>query len=342
MFSPKRARENAARCGASSPQRTPARSASSRRRGRSSSSKRKRRRTGSDSARSSSWDAVTRASARSSSVASVPNSGLTSRSERSASRTRSRWPGCAVGLAVARPEGRRDERGERLDVRAQDDDVARLERRVGAQDAEDRLAQDLDLAVRTVAAVHADAAVVDRGAGRGRAVVAQVVLQLGEQRGRRRGRRVVPVGARGASRAGQAQLQLADVAPEAREQGVRHGLRARVVGAAAALPALEARPERGRGVGQPEVDVVVDGEGVEDGELGVRQAGRPRRARGAPGTRPAGTRTSATVSAGLTVATRARRRRHSSGCQRRSSGAAVSSSPPPRRGPARAGGRRSG
>ena len=43
------------------------------------------------------------------------------------------------------------------------------------------------------------------------------------------------------------------------------------------------------------------------------------------GKRPAGTRTSATVSAGLTVATRARSRRHSSGCQRRSSGVCVSS-----------------
>ena len=173
-------------------------------------------------------------------------------------------------LAVARPEARGDERRERLDVGAQHDHVPRLERRVGAQQAEDRLAQHLDLAVRPVAPVDADAAVVGGRLPRGRAVVAQVVLEAGEECGRRVRGLVVVVGVPAPR---ESQLELADVAAQAGEQGVRDPLGARVVGAPLGVPALEMGPQRGRGVRQPEVDVVVGGERVEHAQLGVREPG---------------------------------------------------------------------
>ena len=65
------------------------------------------------------------------------------------------------------PEDGRHERGERLDVRAADEDVARLERRVVGEQAEHDLAQHLDLPVRAVAGVHR-APTGRRGPGRGR------------------------------------------------------------------------------------------------------------------------------------------------------------------------------
>ena len=58
------------------------------------------------------------------------------------------------------PERRLDQRRERLDVRAHHDHVARLERRVGGEAVEDRLAQHLDLALASVTGVDADARVV--------------------------------------------------------------------------------------------------------------------------------------------------------------------------------------
>lgn len=87
---PKRARRSP-----SSPQWTPASTAHCRRRSTSSSEKRNRRRTGPLAARSSTSDAVTRPSARRSSVASSASTGLVVPAPRSARLTRSRWPGCA-------------------------------------------------------------------------------------------------------------------------------------------------------------------------------------------------------------------------------------------------------
>ncbi|CPU65921.1 Uncharacterised protein [Mycobacteroides abscessus] len=66
-------------------------------------------------------------------------------------------------------EGRGDERRERLDVGAQHDDVARLERRVGREQADERLAQHLDLPGAPVAREHLHGAVRGpRDAGRAR------------------------------------------------------------------------------------------------------------------------------------------------------------------------------
>ena len=66
---------------------------------------------------------------------------------------------------IVRAEGEsgRDDRRERLDVRAHDQNVAGLERRVVGEQANDHLAQHLDLARAAVAGVdlHAAVAVVE-------------------------------------------------------------------------------------------------------------------------------------------------------------------------------------
>ena len=64
-----------------------------------------------------------------------------------------------VGFPAARSERGLDQRGDRLDVGAHHDHVARLERRVLLEQVEDRVADDLDLAGAAVAGVHLEAAV---------------------------------------------------------------------------------------------------------------------------------------------------------------------------------------
>ena len=171
---------NGARCCASRPQRIPVAATHSCIRARSSSSKRKRRRTGSRSARSSTWEAVSRLSARSIRRATTPSTGLVWRSARSASLTRRSVGRISAGSAssssssrddIAGAEGRADQRRERLDVRAHHDHVARLERRVLLEQVQDRVAHHLDLARAAVAGVDLHAAVV-RGQQRAAVVVA--------------------------------------------------------------------------------------------------------------------------------------------------------------------------
>ena len=87
------------------------------------------------------------------------------RSERSASRTRSRWPGCSaraarLGVRVGvEAERGGHQRRVRLDVGAHHDDVARLERGVVGEEADEDLPEHLDLAVRPRAGVQLDARV---------------------------------------------------------------------------------------------------------------------------------------------------------------------------------------
>ena len=71
-------------------------------------------------------------------------------------------PGGGVGGVVLGAEGERggDQRRERLDVGAHDQDVARLEGVVCCEQAEDDLSQDLDLSGTAVAGVDLDAAVL--------------------------------------------------------------------------------------------------------------------------------------------------------------------------------------
>ncbi len=93
--------------------------------------------------------------------------------------------GCWVGGVVlaADREGGRDDRGERLDVRAHDEHVARLEGGVVGEQADDHLAEHLDLPGAAVAGVHLDAAVVVGQLWRARvdSVVGEVLLEPAEQ-----------------------------------------------------------------------------------------------------------------------------------------------------------------
>ncbi len=59
-----------------------------------------------------------------------------------------------VGGVVGKPERRGDQRCVVLDVRAHDQHVARLERGVVGEQADEDLAQHLDLTLRAVAGVH--------------------------------------------------------------------------------------------------------------------------------------------------------------------------------------------
>ena len=85
---------------------------------------------------------------------------------------------------VAEAEARDDQRRVGLDVRAHDEDVAGLERLVVGEQAEQHLAQDVDLAGRAVAAVHLHRAVVgvERSAFAAHGIGGDVGLQPAEQR----------------------------------------------------------------------------------------------------------------------------------------------------------------
>ncbi len=156
----------------------------------------------------------------SSSCAATPSSGLVWTSERSASRTRSRCAGCAPFDHVAEPEVGDDQRCVGLDVRAHHQDVARLQRGVVGEQAEQHLAQHVDLAGGAVAAVHLHRAVIvgQRTAVPGRTVLAAMSdCSQPEQcvgvRSRRRRIHRYRVGGQGA-------LQLAQVAAQCRQQRV--------------------------------------------------------------------------------------------------------------------------
>ena len=149
--------------------------------------------------------------------------------------------GVLVVAARADAERRVDERRERLDVGAHDDDVARLEGRVVLQQVQDRVARDLDLARAAVAGVDLHAAVVGPqqrasvgGAGqrlaRRRAVGAHVGLDLREQRGAAVLDRVVMIDLLVVGP--DDELQLARVLPPRGEQAVGRQRRGHVAGAA--------------------------------------------------------------------------------------------------------------
>ena len=174
----------------------------------------------------------------------------------------------------AGPERGGDERRERLDVRAHDQYVTRLEAGIGLQQAEHDLPQHLDLAVRPVAGVNLHGAV---SVGHDeQPVVAQPPLQPAQQRGRRLGAGVVLVDEAGHGR-GEPHLQLAHVAPERGQQRVRGRVGARVGGARRHRARCRVRsnrgPERGRGVGEPQVDGPVLAQRGEHGELLRGEAG---------------------------------------------------------------------
>ena len=188
-----------------------------------------------------------------------PSSGLVLRSARSASRTRSRWAGCAAAPSadhVGEPEAGRDQRRVGLDVGAHHEDVARLEGRVVLEQPDQHLAQHVDLAGRAVAGVHLHAAVGRRRArGRrarrrrargwraGRAAASRAgcrppVDGAGDAASRRGSRR-----ARGAARGRRGRAR--------RAAGGRRSSAERVVGRAATGPAAVGRPGRPRAPARP-------------------------------------------------------------------------------------------
>ena len=211
-------------------------------------------------------------------------------SARSASSTRSWWPGWAAVDDLAEPEGGRDQRGVGLDVGAHHEDVARLQRRVVLEQTEEHLAEHVDLAGRTVAAVDLDRAVVggERAPCRGDGVGGEVGLQPAEQGGGTV-RRPASASSTASTRARRA-LQLADVA--ARGWPAAGGRPGRWLGVVAPRRRARAASDSAcqsasPGWGSHRWTSWWVGERVEQLDLGDRAAGCGRRGRaGAAGPRP--------------------------------------------------------
>ena len=135
-----------------------------------------------------------------------------------------------LGDGAAEPERRLDERRVRLDVGAHHQHVARLERRVVGEQAEDDLAQHLDLPRRPVAGMHLHAAIgrVENPFAVGRELVGrEVVLEPAEQVGRALDTHPVEPRVDGrvdVDERGERALELTDVAAQRREQRVPDAL----------------------------------------------------------------------------------------------------------------------
>ena len=183
--------------------------------------------------------------------------------------------GVVVHRRLPGAEGGLDQRRERLDVRAHDDHVPGLQRRVVRQRVEDRVTDDLHLARPAVAGVDLDAAVVcfqerpvlgrpGKRHARCAAVVPDVLLDPAEQRDGGRWRFVLMVdqGARGR---GQHQLHLPGVTTPRGQQPVVGQPDCRIVGAA--------HDGTVRAVGHPAVGAAHDGTVRAVGHLAVGAAG---------------------------------------------------------------------
>ena len=178
------------------------------------------------------------------------------------------------------PEPGGDQRRVRLDVRAHHQDVAGLEGRVVLEQADQHLAQHVDLARGPVARVHLEAAVgrVVVAAGplldRRGVVGAQVGLEQTQQRRPVVGGWRHRVAVREA-RSVEGAAQLARVAPERRQQRVADQLGRLVVlagdGSARAAHAAERVPQRRRGLREVEVHVAALAERPQQLDLGGRQ-----------------------------------------------------------------------
>ena len=309
----------------------------------------RRRRTGTaaapaaEASRSSTCAAVTRASASSSSVATVSSSGLTWRSARSASRTRSRCPGWlrAAPGSVAEAERRRDQRRERLDVRAHDQHVARLS--VGSSASSPSTTSRSTSTCRcgpwqACTCTLRSPSSTGRAGGR-RPVVAQLALQPARAAcAGGSGRRVVPVRGvrrrggqpRAAARARRGRARTAAGGGPSRRWGRR--------GAAAPTPAAPAAPRShsaGDGCGSHRctsrcsASAASTARWAAGSRVGPNSDSR-RVARPGSGRRAARRRPCRSRSAGSGRPTRSRSRRHSSGCQLRSPASPRRRRPTPR------------
>ncbi len=191
-----------------------------------------------------------------------------------------------VHPGAALPERRPHQRRERLHVRAHDQHVARLERRIRGERREQQIPQHLHLPRRAVTRVYLDTAVRLR-ARFGGSVGTHGSLYRTEQgvRGRLTGKVSVAVQQRI-----QALLQLPDIAGQSRQQGVGDQIGGAVVGAwtnstsdrplvvrldAGDRASITERGPHGRArVRHPEVDVAVGGEGGDDSQLVGGESGQ--------------------------------------------------------------------
>ena len=250
---------------------------------RSSSVKPNRARTGAASAMLSTSLAVTLPPASASNCEARPSSGLVWISERSASLHPQPVRGMRAVHHVAEPEVGDDQRCIGLDVGAHHQDVARLQRRVVLQQAEQHLAQHVDLTGRAVAAVHLHRAVIGRERatlwpngiggdvglqpteqGVGSVVAGQVFVGLPGSAGRRV-----------AVRAGPARASPAADGP------TRGGWCLRAGGLSPCVP-RERPPQLVAGVRQPQVQFVVGGQRLRAVRCRCRPAGCARTTTAAP------------------------------------------------------------
>jgi hypothetical protein len=180
----------------------------------------------------------------------------------------------AVLVRRGRTERGMDQRREGLDVRAHDDDVARLERRVVAKEVQDRVPQHLDLARAAVAGVDLDAAVARSPPGitRRHRIRPDVGLDVPQQRVRVLLDRVVVVHVVGAL---QNHLHLARVAAPGGEQAVRRQLGGRILAPDARRhrDLVDLVPQRGGRVQEEQVQVAPSRERFEDVPVA---GGKPR------------------------------------------------------------------
>ena len=178
---------------------------------------------------------------------------------------------------VAEPEVGDDQRRIGLDVGAHHHDVARLQRRVVGQQAEQHLAQHVDLPRRAVAAVHLHRAVAfgEHAALWPNARWRRCRIAASPSRVSRFGRRR-PRYSSVAGLAGRLRCSSRRSRPSVASSGCWAARSAGVVAAGdRAVDAGERLPQVVAGVRQPQVQVVVGGQRVEQLDVGARQPGVP-------------------------------------------------------------------
>ena len=205
--------------------------------------------------------------------------------------------GMRVAHDLPEAEVRRDQRGVSLDVGAHDEDVAGLQCLVVGEQAEQHLAQHVDLPGRAVTGVHLHRAVtgLQRTALRPNLIGGDVGLQPAQQGVRAVIRHQELVVGDGGQRA----LQFAEIAAQGGEQRVIDAAVAVVVATGhRGAKAVQRGPQRGTRVRQPQVHVVVFGQCIQQFDVGDREPGvaeqrdppgqigprftKPRQGRGVP------------------------------------------------------------
>ena len=178
-----------------------------------------------------------------------------------------------IGM-LTRAERRGDQWRVGLDIGAHDQDVARLQRFVVVEQAQQHITQDIDLPGRAVTAMdlHGPVGLREPPLTGPDLVGRDVGLQPAQQRVRESGAGMELIGLGG----GQAALQLPQITAEGLQQRVPHPRPADVDAPRLLTAQLGQRlPQRVAGMRQPQVQIVVGGQGAEQFEVGRRQPGVP-------------------------------------------------------------------